>query len=116
MPPRISLEKPSKHDAVNRQAVVELVRLLKRLHPTKEAHWLAAQAVGVSERWIRAIYFGEPCAVTDQQADLANIARANLIDQEIAALGELRRTIETKRGTNAAMDGGPVFAGGGVAD
>jgi len=106
MAPRVALELQSKHEAVNRGAVVELVRLLKRLHPTKEAHWLAAQAIGTSERWIRAIYFGEPCAVTDEQARLANIARANLLDQEIARLGEIRRALITKRGTDEGLAGG----------
>lgn len=72
-------------EKLSTNAAREFVASLVRLHGRKRGLGMAASTLGVSESWARKIHYGEAAAVSEDVADRAAAARADVLRARHAA-------------------------------
>lgn len=92
----------SNRDGSSHAAVYGCVREYVRQHGKKLGLYLAAEAIGISERVARHAYDGTPFAADAERAARADAARLKLLNDTIAALTALRDQVERARNAEAS--------------
>ena len=88
-------------DNVVREVIADAVAL----HGLKRGLPVAASLMGVSERWLRAIRYGEPARISADTYCRALAARRTLLDaRRNRLLAELRHLEATRHGTPVPAD------------